>query len=304
METSEDEEIIENNCDEDEFDSQIPLEQKASVNVKADKNNLNKKVENNNNKENNKNLAQIKNSNTAILSSKKSAKNKQIISVSVILPKNTQTQRRYTKLNNNINKNNNPFRNPESKPKLKTPIEVYQEVKTDIDVKNNNNVLNTKKEANGNNNLKTNFNKIKRNKIENIAVKNNKNQMTQLGVNIIKKIDKINEEFLSCTFLKSNNNTIKTSKTKKNENKQAIIRNNELNIEKDNFKEKYNTIIYSAEKANKLNKLTKNEENNINNEKIDNEENKLKQNDNNKEINNFTQKLKINYENFEPINDE
>ena len=147
MEISEDEEIIENNCDEDEFDSQIPLEQKVSVNVKVDNNNLNKKVENNNsnsNKENNKNLTQIKNSNTSILSSKKSAKNKQIISVSVILPKNTQTQRRYTKLN--INKNNNPFRNPESKPKLKTPIEVYQEVKTDIDVKNNNNVLNTKKQ--------------------------------------------------------------------------------------------------------------------------------------------------------------
>lgn len=56
-------------------------------------------------------------------------------------------------------------------------------------------------------------------------VKNNKNKMTQIGNNIIKKIDKINEEFVNTTFLKTNNNnTIKTNKTKKSENKQAIIR--------------------------------------------------------------------------------
>ena len=74
-----------------------------------------------------------------------------------------------------------------------------------------------------------------------------KNKMTQIGNNIIKKIDKINEEFVNTTFLKTNNNnTIKTNKTKKSENKQAIIRNNDFNAEKDNHIVKYNTIIYGG----------------------------------------------------------
>ena len=104
METSEDEEIIENNYDDDEFDSKITLEQKTQENEKAIKNNLNKKIQNNSNNNNTTNLNQIKKGNTATLSSKPSAKNKQIISVSVILPKNTQVQKKYTKINNNINK--------------------------------------------------------------------------------------------------------------------------------------------------------------------------------------------------------
>ena len=41
METSEDEEIIENNYDDEEFDSKITLEQKESANVQVVKN-LNK----------------------------------------------------------------------------------------------------------------------------------------------------------------------------------------------------------------------------------------------------------------------
>ena len=97
--------------------------------------------------------------------------------------------------------------------------------------------------------MKKNLNKIRRNKIENITVKNNKNKMTQIGINIIKKIDKINEEFSNNTFLKTNNNNnIKTNKTKIDENKNALIRNNELKDEKDNFIGKYNTIIYGGEK--------------------------------------------------------
>ena len=74
--------------------------------------------------------------NTARISSKQSPKAKQIISVSVILPKNTQGQNRNTNIklnNNNINKssnNNNPFRNPETKPKFKAASEIYQEIKS------------------------------------------------------------------------------------------------------------------------------------------------------------------------------
>ena len=305
METSEDEEIIENNYYDDEFDSKITLEQKTQENEKAIKNNLNKKIQNNSNNNNITNLNQIKKGNTATLSSKPSAKNKQIISVSVILPKNTQVQKKYTKINNNINKSNNPFRNPESKPRFKTPIEVYQEVKADIDIKNNNNVILNKKEGNSDNNhLKANVNKIKGNKIENIMVKNNKNKMTQIGNNIIKKIDKIHEEFVNNTFLKTNNNNIKTSKTKKSENKQAIIRNNDFNAEKDNHISKYNTIIYGGEKTNKINKLIKEDENIVNKEKVNYEENNLENCFNNNEINNNTQKLKIKYGNFEQINND
>ena len=132
MESSDDE-IIENNSYEDEFDLNT-IENKPSnekkVPIKSDKN----PPKNNSN--------QIKTSNT-VISSQQSPKSKQIISVSVILPKKTQNTKRNINKNNN---SNNPFRNPETKPKFKTSNEVYQEIKSDIDVTNHNNVILNKNE--------------------------------------------------------------------------------------------------------------------------------------------------------------
>ena len=250
MESSDDE-IIENNCYEDEIEPNSP--EKKQEKIKNIKLKSSPKPSNNNNE-------QIKNTNTAPTAKKQIAKTKQIISVSVILPKKTQNPKRNTNTksnNNNTNKNsNNPFSNPETKPKFKPANEVYQEIKSDIDIQNHNNVLLVKKENNGNNTMRNNTNKIKRNKIENITVKNNKNKFGEIGNNIIKRIDKINDEYLSNTFLKpynsGNNSTIKHNKTKKSE-KKVIIRNNELNLDKNNIIEKYNTINYINESAAKSN---------------------------------------------------
>ena len=220
MESSDDE-IIDNNNYDEEFE--VNLSEKKSSN--DDNNKITNQIPQNNNDKNN---VQIKNSNTVLISKKQNPKSKQIVSVSVILPKKTQNQKRITNtkvINNNINKNNNnPFRNQETRPKFKTSNEVYQEIKTDIDIQNHNNVLLIKKESN--NAIKKNLtNKIKKNKIESITVKNNNIiNVSEIGNNIIKKIDKINEDFLSNTFLKTNNNNIKQSKTKKKENK-TITRN-------------------------------------------------------------------------------
>ena len=235
MESS-DEEIIENNYYDDEYD-QKTIENKNSKdknveiksNIKPPKNNIN----------------QIKSSNT-IPSSQQSPKTKQIISVSVILPKKTQNTKRNINKNNN---SNNPFRNPETKPKFKTSNEVYQEIKDDIDVTNHNNIISNKKEHNNNNinSKKKNLNKIKRNKIENITITTKNNNMTEIGNNMLKKIDKIKDEFLSNTFL----NTTASKKSKKSDNKNKVIRNTEIN--QDNkliLNEQYNTIEFN-ESANK-----------------------------------------------------
>ena len=147
MESSDEEEIIENNSYDGELEPK-ETEQKP-LNMNNSKTNSNQKPQNNNLTNNN--IKQIKNANTSKISSKQNPKSKQIISVSVILPKNTQPPKKSiinTKINNNSNapKNeNNPFRNQGTKPKFKSPNEIYQEVKNDIDIQNNNNVLIVKK---------------------------------------------------------------------------------------------------------------------------------------------------------------
>ena len=259
MESSDDE-IIDNNNDEGDFDIKLP-ESKA---IKSNKIQIkpNPKPTNDIPKAN----TQVKNVSIASLSLKQSPKSKQIISVSIVNPKNAQTIKKnsISKLNNNnIPKtNNNPFRNPETKPKFKSINEVYQEVKNDIDIANNNNVLMVKKESN---NIKSinNSNKIKKNKIESIKVKNknSNNNLSEVGNNIIKKIDKINEEFLSNTFINSND-TYHTIQVKNNNNEFENKINNE-----DVKSEKYNMINYSKiynsnENPNKTARTNRAEENN------------------------------------------
>ena len=129
MESSDDE-IIENNYYEDEYDTK-PIEQKNPKEKNTQiKSNIN--IPKNNTNNNN----QIKPSKT--ISSLQQPQKKQIISVSVILPKKTTNTKRNINKNN---KSNNPFRNPESKPKFKTSNEVYQEIKGEIDLSNHNNII-------------------------------------------------------------------------------------------------------------------------------------------------------------------
>ena len=89
MESSDDE-IIENNSYEDEYDTKPPEKKSSKEKDPKIKSNLNLQNNNTNN--------QIKSSNT--ISSLQQPQKKQIISVSVILPKKTTNTKR------NINKNN------------------------------------------------------------------------------------------------------------------------------------------------------------------------------------------------------
>ena len=163
MESSDEEEIIENNSYDDELDPKEIGQKPSNINNPK----IISKLKPQNNNLTNNNIKQVKNTNTSKISSKQSPKPKQIISVSVILPKNTQPPKKNltTKNNNsNITKNsNNPFRNQGTKPKFKASNEIYQEVKNDIDIQNNNNVLIVKKESNNIiNNERNNYNKIKK----------------------------------------------------------------------------------------------------------------------------------------------
>ena len=90
MESSDEEEIIENNYYDDELDPKEIGQKPSNINNPKIISNL--KPQNNNLTNNN--IKQVKNTNTSKISSKQSPKPKQIISVSVILPKNTQPQKK------------------------------------------------------------------------------------------------------------------------------------------------------------------------------------------------------------------
>ena len=198
MESSDDE-IIENYSDDEEMEN-IIIETKMSKNTKIQS----KQISSQNQKSNpikNANTLTKSNNNNNSNNANKSAKSKQIVKISVILPQKTQMVNKpinQTSIDNILNKNNtNPFKNPETKPKFKNVNELYNEIKVDIDKKNNNNNIINNGKAIINVSKENNIKIFTNNKYENIPQNKNSNNNIKKNMNnspkTFKKIDKLNE---------------------------------------------------------------------------------------------------------------